>query len=167
MDVVTWIQSNLIVVIYGMVGLLILSWIWIWLLSRRISRIQKRQKKWAHGQVPANVEDALHTYKDELKQLDEKIHQVLAEIEEQKRLTQKSMGPIGIVRFNAFDEMGGDLSFAIAILNGQKNGVVISSIYGREEQRTYAKPIENGSSVYLLSDEEKEAVKLAIQKMES
>jgi hypothetical protein len=167
MDAVTWIQSNLVVVIYGMVGLLILSWLWIWMLARRISRIQKRQKKWVQGQVPANLEDALLTYKDELKQLDEKIHQILAEVEEQKRLTQKNVGPVGIVRFNAFDEMGGDLSFAVAILNGQKNGVVISSIYGREEQRTYAKPIENGSSVYLLSDEEKEAVKQAIQKMES
>ncbi len=50
------------------------------------------------------------------------------------------------------------MSFSVALLDGQSNGVVISSIYGREETRTYAKTLENGKSKYELSSEEKEAI---------
>jgi len=64
----------------------------------------------------------------------------------------------GLVRFNPFSDAGGDQSFSLALLDDRKNGVVISSLYGREINRVYAKPIENGSSTYQLSDEEKEAI---------
>jgi hypothetical protein len=54
----------------------------------------------------------------------------------------------------------------VAILNREKNGVVLSSLYGREDSRTYAKPIQNGESTYKMTDEEKEAVSIALQKPE-
>lgn len=65
---------------------------------------------------------------------------------------------VGVVRFNAFADTGSDLSFSIAVLNAENDGVVLSSLFGREESRTYAKPIRNGSSTYNLSAEEKEAI---------
>jgi methyl-accepting chemotaxis protein len=166
MDVVAWTQTHWMALIYGMVGLMILSWIWIGILASQIKRLQKRLKKRAQGDVSLHLDEALQSYKNELKSLQEKIQQILEDLDQQKGMIQESIGPLGVVRFNAFDEMGGDLSFALAILNRQKNGVVISSIYGREEQRTYAKPVENGTSVYLLSEEEKEALRRALQHME-
>ena len=54
--------------------------------------------------------------------------------------------------------MGADLSFSCALLDGQDNGVVVTSLYGRTECRTYAKPIRAGASSYVLTDEEKQAL---------
>ena len=68
---------------------------------------------------------------------------------------------VGIVRYNAFDDVGSELSFAIALLDNENNGFVINSIYGRTSSNVYAKSIENGTSRYALSDEEIKAVNRA------
>ena len=76
---------------------------------------------------------------------------------------QHAITKIGIIRFNPFKEIGGDQSFSIALLDEQHNGVVVTSYYGRELNRVYAKSIQNGVSVQELSEEEKEAVEKAIK----
>ncbi len=73
---------------------------------------------------------------------------------------------VGVVRFDAFRDLGGMLSFAVALLDDRGNGLAFSSIYGRSESRTYAKPIIERSSSYELSPEEKEAIRLAMQSKE-
>ena len=78
--------------------------------------------------------------------------------------TQKCVQKVGVVRFNAFDDTGSDLSFAISFLDAKNDGVVLSSIYGRNEARCYAKPINNSASTYMLSDEEKAAIELGKNK---
>ena len=69
---------------------------------------------------------------------------------------------IGIVRYNAFKDTGSDLSFALALLDENNNGVVLNGIYSREMSNIYAKPVENGKSKYTISEEEKEAIEKAI-----
>ncbi|HHY38945.1 MAG TPA: DUF4446 family protein [Clostridia bacterium] len=69
---------------------------------------------------------------------------------------------VGLVRFRAFDDVGCDLSFSIALLDAKSNGVVITSLYGRQESRVYAKPIKEGKSNYPLSPEEIEALRQAV-----
>jgi hypothetical protein len=69
---------------------------------------------------------------------------------------------VGLVRFNPFGEVGGDQSFSIALLDSDHNGFVITSHYAREASRIYAKPVKNGKSTYALSEEEKGAIKEAI-----
>ena len=68
-----------------------------------------------------------------------------------------------LVRFRAFEDIGSDLSFAFALLNQEGTGVVLSSIYNREESRVYAKPINEGQSSYPLTDEEKQVINKALQ----
>lgn len=63
-----------------------------------------------------------------------------------------------VLRYNAFGEPGNDLSFSVAVIDAEGSGVVISSIFGREESRTYAKPIVKGTSTYTLTPEEKAAI---------
>lgn len=69
---------------------------------------------------------------------------------------------IGLVRFDAFEDLGGMLSFAVAMLDQEGSGVVLSSINGRNETRIYAKPIEHGASRINLSGEEEEAIRRAL-----
>ena len=63
-----------------------------------------------------------------------------------------------MVVFNPFGEIGGDQSFSIALVDSKESGVVITSHYGKDIQRIYAKPIKEGESEYSLSTEEEEAI---------
>ena len=78
-------------------------------------------------------------------------------------LLDRAVTRVGVVRFRAFEDMGSDLSYAVALLDSENNGVVLSSIFGREDSRSYVKPIEAGKSTYTLTDEEDEAIRQAIQ----
>ena len=70
---------------------------------------------------------------------------------------------IGLVRYNAFRDVGSNLSFALALLDKNNDGVVLNGLYGSESSNIYAKPIKNGNSSYQLSDEEKYAIEIAEQ----
>lgn len=70
---------------------------------------------------------------------------------------------VGLVRYNAFKDVGSDLSFAIALLDGNDNGVVFNGLYGSESSNIYAKPIKNRKSSYQLSQEEEYALEIAEQ----
>lgn len=69
---------------------------------------------------------------------------------------------VAVFRYDAFEDMGGKLSFSAAFLDGRGDGVVISCINGRQEARTYAKPVEAAKSAYNLSPEEEEAIRRAL-----
>ena len=73
-----------------------------------------------------------------------------------------SLQHIGLVRFNPFEDTGSDQSFAIALLDDRRDGLVISSLHGRATTRVFAKPVENGSSRHTLSDEESKAIRIAL-----
>ena len=67
-----------------------------------------------------------------------------------------------MTRFNPFEDLGGDQSFAIAMLDEHNNGALITSLHGRERTMIYAKPIEKGKSTYNLTKEEAETIQKAI-----
>jgi uncharacterized protein YjiS (DUF1127 family) len=73
----------------------------------------------------------------------------------------RALRDIGIVRYDALNEMSGRMSFSFALLNAAGDGVVISSINGRDQTRTYAKTVREGQGVQELSPEEREAVSSA------
>ncbi|MEW6173001.1 MAG: DUF4446 family protein [Bacillota bacterium] len=66
-----------------------------------------------------------------------------------------------VMRFNAFDDVGSDLSFSMAMLDGEGNGLILTSLYGREESRFYAKKIARGASPSRLSPEEEHVLREA------
>lgn len=77
---------------------------------------------------------------------------------------RKLTGRMGLVRFNAVGERGADMSFSLALLNEEKDGVVISSLFSDQgKSYIYAKPIEKGSAHYRLSKEEQEAINRALK----
>jgi hypothetical protein len=69
---------------------------------------------------------------------------------------------VGVVRFNPFPDAGGDQSFAIALLDAEGTGLVISSLHSRTDTRIFAKPVQTGRSRYPLSDEEQDAIRRAL-----
>lgn len=77
--------------------------------------------------------------------------------------TRRSLQHIGLVRFNPFEDTGSDQSFAIAMLDDQRDGVVLSSLHGRSNTRVFAKPVSGGTSQHNLSDEESQAIRIALE----
>src|SRR5205085_12366467 len=81
-------------------------------------------------------------------------------------LAKEAIRHVGVVRFDAFEDMGGRLSFSAALLDGNGDGVVITSINGRQDTRCYAKRVQGGTSIHNLSDEERQAIRDALGKAE-
>lgn len=98
--------------------------------------------------------------------LREKMEKSLATLKEEvahlQQKSRKSLRRVGVLRFNPYNDVGGDQSFAVALLNEEASGLVFSSLHGREGTRIYAKPVEKSEAKeYSLSEEEKEAIKVA------
>lgn len=102
-----------------------------------------------------NIEELLKEYIKRVETVEAKNGEIISYCklidENIKRCTQK----IGIVRYNAFKDVGSDLSFTLAILDDYNNGVVLNGIYARDNSNIYAKPIENGQSKYIYRKKKK------------
>lgn len=129
-----------------------------------INRIEKRYKKIMKNSVGKNLEEMVYEYNDKVeKSLDtaKRIEAMYADVDGRlKRCVQK----VSVIRYRAFEDVGSDLSYSIAMLDEANNGLVITGIYGRNESTSFTKPIENGISKYDLSEEEKLAIRSAINK---
>lgn len=79
------------------------------------------------------------------------------------QLAKDAIRHVGVVRFDAFEDMGGRLSFSAALLDAHGDGVVITSINGRQDTRCYAKRVQSGTSIHNLSDEERQAIREALE----
>ncbi|OHA62462.1 MAG: hypothetical protein A3E07_01065 [Candidatus Wildermuthbacteria bacterium RIFCSPHIGHO2_12_FULL_45_9] len=99
----------------------------------------------------------------QVQKLQEDLANTKKELQKFQQEMKKAITKVGVIRFNPFREIGGDQSFSVALLDESNNGVVITSYYGRDVNRIYAKPIQKGSSEYQLANEETEAVKKAMQ----
>ena len=106
---------------------------------------------------PENLEEVLSQFK-ELKADFENVSQELNDLKKESRFCIQK---IGMIRFNPFKGVGSDQSFSVAFLDANNSGIVITSLYAREENRIYGKPIKAGQSEYQLSEEEKEAINKA------
>lgn len=126
----------------------------------RINRLLKGKS----GKTLEEVINKNATEIEKFKEFRKELETYLETVE--KRLDQSVRG-VGTVRFNPFkgNGEGGNQSFATALIDENENGVVLSTLYTRERLGIYAKPLKEGISEYELTSEEKEAVKLASQKL--
>lgn len=105
-----------------------------------------------------NMEKLLIDCVAKAESIDEKYAKILEIVEDMQKNMQYCCQKVGIVRYNPFEEMGGNLCFAVAILDAENTGIVINGIHSRTGTFTYAKPVELGVSTYILSKEEQEAI---------
>lgn len=106
--------------------------------------------------------EATASYINEVRSLEQDLLQVASRQESLFAALGRSIRNLGVVRFDAFEDMGGRLSFSAAFLDDHGTGMVITSINGRSESRVYAKEIEGGGSEHNLSAEEQRAISEAL-----
>jgi hypothetical protein len=106
---------------------------------------------------PENIKDILKQFRA----VKEGFKKVSKELRELKKDSNFFIQKMAIIRYNPFKESGGNQSFSIAMLDKKDSGIVITSLYNRDGNRVFAKPINKGRSEYLLSEEEKKAIEKA------
>lgn len=109
-----------------------------------------------------NIEEDLKNFMCEVEKVEKHNDEIMDFCKNLDNNISKCIQKIGIVRYSAFKDTGSDLSFAVALLDENNDGVVFNGIYSREMSNIYAKPVNNGNSRYTLSEEEIEAVNKAI-----
>lgn len=151
--------------LYIVMGLVLFCCILSIVVAMILLKMKKIQRKYEAFMIKDDVdlENLLIHYAKKVNQVKDNEDRILGEINrlsnEVKYCTQK----VGVVRYNAIERIGADLSFAIAMMDAEDNGIVLNGIYSRDGSYIYSKPIKAGTSTYQLSDEEKEAIRLAIE----
>ena len=109
-----------------------------------------------------NFKDILLSQKEKNDGLEEKIKDAFLKIKNIENVCETTIQKTSVVRFNPFNDLGGDQSFIIALLDNKNNGFLISSLFVKDGNRVYAKTIKQGKSDRTLSKEETEALNKAI-----
>jgi len=122
---------------------------------------ERRLKRFFLGKKAKDLEDTIESLENDISKLKKAKENTERELSEINAKLRKSIRGLETVRFNPFPDQGSNQSFAIGLLNEDKDGVVISSLYSRERMSIFAKPVKDGKSEYELSDEEKEALEKA------
>lgn len=117
-------------------------------------------KKMGNG---TNLDEMLKKYLQDVSEIKKDNSEIKAYYTKLDNDISSCIQKVGLVRYNAFRDVGSDLSFAIALLDRNDTGVVLNGLYGSESSNIYAKPIKEGKSSYQLSEEEKYALEIAEQ----
>lgn len=133
-------------------------------LAMKLRRMESLYNKMMQGAIGESIEQMMVARIHDIESLKQKTAGLQTECERMEIASRKHIQQVGVVRFNAFDNTGSDLSFAVAMLDATDSGFVLSGIYGREESRVYAKPVISKESSYMLTKEEKQALLVAINK---
>ena len=145
------------------ISLIVLLMIGVIAMIVKLSKINKKYKKFmekiGNGK---NIEEDLETYMYRVEKVEKQNSEIYEYIKNMDEDMKKCIQKVGIVRYNAFKDTGSDLSFALALLDENNNGVVLNGIYSREMSNIYAKPVENGRSNYTISEEEQQAIQKAV-----
>jgi len=151
---------------YFLLGFLLVAvifLIWNILLQLQVSHLKKRSQEFFAGKKVNNLEDLLLEQSRALKLLDKDIQELYTISNQINGLAFRGFHKLGVVRFNPFKDVGGDQSSSLALLNGKNDGLTLSALFTREGARVYTKQITGGvSEKYPLTEEEKEAIKIAM-----
>lgn len=128
----------------------------------QISNFKKKYKKFMLGKDAANLEKDIMTLYEDNKYIKLNVSQNRDDIKELFKRHESAFQKLGLVKYDAFKEMGGKLSFALVLLDENNNGFLINSVHSSDGCYSYTKRIKNGDSEIALSNEEKVAVERAV-----
>lgn len=148
------LSNNLTVVIAVLVLVIMILAGLLYSVKGKLNALQAKYDYFTQGKE-ANIDvvltdtlTELHKTQAELAELQEKHAKLQAQV-------QGCLQNVKLIRYDAFDAMGGEMSYSLLLTDAKKDGILLTSIYGREESRSYVKDIKEGKSSYPLAEEEK------------
>ena len=150
------------IILLLMMVLMVFVLLYLGRVSIRMSRFMKRYRIFMRGKDGVSLEKAFAEKFIEVDKLVELSKNQAIEIKRIKDILSKTTNKVGIVKYDAFPDVGGKLSFALAMLDENNSGFVLNAIHSREGCYTYVKEIVNGESYIVLGQEEKDALRQAV-----
>lgn len=131
------------------------------------NKVRRFRQLFREEEQPDNLEEIISSIAEMLKKLRSDHANLATIVERQGTTLQTAFQFSSVIRFDSGSSDGGNLSFAVALLDGNQNGFIITSLHGREHNRIYCKPIKQGVSTSQLSEEEQEALIEALTKSQT
>jgi hypothetical protein len=154
------VASNLAPIVLALVAAVIALAVVVVSLARRIRGLDARLRLLTRGDE-GDLEDVLGAHLDRVHALGREVERLVGRTDRLESSAPRAFQRVGLVRFNPFEDTGGNQSFALALLDAGGNGWVLSSLHARSGTRVYAKAVHEGRSDGALSDEEAAAIKQA------
>jgi hypothetical protein len=161
------LADNLALVIGAIAALVLVLIALVVVQSVRVGRAERRYRALVRDEEGGSLANVLERQAGRVAEVSMRLDDLDRQERSLEDRTLASVQHIGLVRFNPFEDTGSDQSFALALLDGRGDGLVISSLHGRGGTRIFAKEIQNGASRYTLSDEEAQAIRAAVDRSAS
>lgn len=156
-----WLLDNLWLVTLFMLAAVIGLSIGVVVLARRLANATRAYRGLVDEASGGSLGTTLVGQAARVEAVDARLGELAATFGTLETRSRGSLQHVGLVRFNPFEDTGSDQSFAIALLDADHSGIVVSSLHGRAGTRVFAKPITSGQATHALSDEESEALRIA------
>jgi hypothetical protein len=127
-----------------------------------LARVRRTYSRLLDGVARGDLLAVVSRHIDSVKELHRAVELVGRETAQLRQRLSSAVRTVGFARYDAFPDVGGQLSFSAALLDEAGDGVVLSTINGRRDSRSYAKTIKGGQSLQQLSDEERVAIAMAM-----
>jgi len=154
----------LLIWVVALTVLSVVGVVWLLDMQSRLRRMQRRREDVLAIESDDSIAAAIENLADRLSNINTRTERLVAQTKQIDETLAHAVQGVGIVRFRAFQDTG-DQSFALALADGEGNGVVVSALYGRGKTRVYAKPIQGWLSPRQLGEEEEEALNQARQRV--
>lgn len=153
-----FLNNNLPLVWTALTGLLLVSTVWI---IFKLLKLERVRKEFYSSNIKKDLEQVLVDQNRSITKINDTLDKHNSRITDLAILNQDNIKKIGFVKFNHIDGSGGNLSFALSLLDEHGDGMVITSLHGREGVRVYGKQIKNKKSETKLTQEEIQAIQEA------
>lgn len=154
------------ILIIILLAIIVLELIMFVVVMFKLKNINRRFKNFVRGKDAESMEDAIIDHFDRMEEMEFQ----QKKISDKMNLVEKEFGStihkVGIVRYNAFEDMGGQQSFALALLNHNDSGFILDSVHNREASHVFLREIEDGISDIKLTEEETKALEMAFKSVE-
>ena len=163
-DLDALVSANIGPIVVGLIVVVLALVLAVVGLIRRARKLGRRLESITRGSDEGSLEAVLGTHLERVRQVVHDVDTLAARTAVIERDLIGSLGRVGLVRFNPFEDTGGNQSFALALLDGRGDGFIVSSLHARTGTRLYAKAVAGGASETALSEEESEALRQALAK---
>jgi hypothetical protein len=150
------------VAIVGLLVAVVVLLVLLLYVARQAGSLRRRLDGLTRGANGKSLDAVLDAHIDKVYAVARELDELSARAAVQESVGRRSIQRIGLVRFNPFEDTGGNQSFALALTDAKGDGFVLSSLHTRTGTRVYAKAISSGRSDGALSEEEREALRLAM-----
>ncbi len=160
-DLSTFVDSN-IGPIVGLLGLLVVLLLAVaFVLARRVARLERTLAAITRGEDGRSLAAVLEAHLDKVYKVARQLEGLTKRTDRLELDGRRAFQRLGLVRFNPFEDTGGNQSFALVLLDAEDDGIVVSSLHSRNATRVYAKAVAKGTAEAALSEEETEALRRA------